>query len=457
MICCGMKKYSYFCKTKLAGPTGGKNGFCPSGKPNNFFLQNLERKDYKYMNNDAIQKRFVYRNTSSLIIALVLVALIGGGYIYGSKGSVYCAIMGLLALYMLWDSYRKRNRLLAVTRQGLHLSNAYKVTSDETLESLDLSWDDIYTVSLTDLDKTTVLTVMTTAGQVYGMDVSYHIFFRRKGFKNAVELCSGKPFGEIINEASATASAAGGSGEYEVRCVDDKYGIVDSATERVLLPFQYDYIEDWGGGKKPELISVGKDEKYGFVDAKTWKMAIPCKYDDSYSFSEGVAAVCMEVGKWFFVDCEGRTVIEGPYEAASDFAEGLCAVELEGKWGYIDHGGRLAIQCGYDRALNFGDGLAPVAKEDLNGVPAYGYINKRGEMVVDYKYDFADTHREGLATIKVKNRWGYIDTEGRVVIEPKYKSAMDFENGTATVTTHGFLGTTLGEKTYRINRKGIKI
>lgn len=456
MICCGMKKYSYFCKTKLAGPTGGKNGFCPLGKLN-IFLQNTERKDYKYMNNDAIQKRFVYRNTSSLIIALVLVALIGGGYIYGSKGSVYCAIMGLIALYMLWDSYRKRNRLLAVTRQGLHLSNAYKVTSDETLESLDLSWDDIYTVSLTDRDKTTVLTVTTTAGQVYGMDVTYHIFFRRKGFKNAVGLCSGKPFGEVVNEASATASAAAASGEYEVRCVDDKCGVVDPKTERVLLPFQYDYIEDWGGGKKPELISVGKDEKYGFVDAKTWKMAIPCKYDDSYSFSEGVAAVCMEVGKWFFVDCEGRTVIEGPYEAASDFAEGLCAVELEGKWGYIDHGGRLAIQCGYDRALNFGDGLAPVAKEDLNGVPAYGYINKRGEMVVDYKYDFADTHREGLATIKVKNRWGYIDTEGRVVIEPKYKSAMDFENGTATVTTHGFLGTTLGEKTYRINRKGIKI
>lgn len=414
------------------------------------------------MNNSAIQQHFVFRNTSSLYISIALILGSGIALLYGTKSALFYVFFLGLAVEQLWAWYKKRNSLLCVTRDGMELSDVCRRSDGEIIGSLSLPWSDIMKVAMESEDKHTALMVWTTAGQLYEMNVTYHIYLRRKKFEEAVTLCSGKPLGEVISQASASASAAASSGKYEVRMVDDMYGVVDPETERVLLPFEYDYIEDWLENEAQklgrELLSVGKNEKYGFVDTRTWKTAIPLKYANCYSFSEGVAAVTMDGEKWCFVDRDGQTAIEGPFQDASTFACGLCAVKMEGKWGYIDRSGRLAIACQWDRALAFcEEGLAPVAMEDVNGIPTFGFVNRQGEMAVKYKFDSAWTHCEGLATVEVKGRWGYIDANGRIAIEPKYKSALDFENGVAEVTTFGILGSKYGSKTIRIDRRGAKI
>ena len=51
----------------------------------------------------------------------------------------------------------------------------------------------------------------------------------------------------------------------------------------------------------------------------------------------------------------------------------------------------------------------------------YGFVNKNGEVVVDYIYDDATEQNEsGYAGIKKDGKWGSIDSTGKVVQEPIY-------------------------------------
>lgn len=51
----------------------------------------------------------------------------------------------------------------------------------------------------------------------------------------------------------------------------------------------------------------------------------------------------------------------------------------------------------------------------------YGYVDKKGNVVVDYIYDDATEQNEyGFAAVKKNGLWGSIDKEGKIIIEPKY-------------------------------------
>ena len=51
----------------------------------------------------------------------------------------------------------------------------------------------------------------------------------------------------------------------------------------------------------------------------------------------------------------------------------------------------------------------------------YGFINNKGEVVVDYIYDDATEQNEaGYAAVKKDGKWGSIDINGKIVIEPTY-------------------------------------
>ncbi|MDR0954646.1 MAG: WG repeat-containing protein [Rikenellaceae bacterium] len=86
------------------------------------------------------------------------------------------------------------------------------------------------------------------------------------------------------------------------------------------------------------------------------------------------------------------------------------------------------IEPQFDNAFNFSEGLARVKINDK-----YGYIDQAGREVIAPKYDEARGFSEGLALVIINGKWGYIDKTGRKVIAPKYDDAWVFFEGLAAV------------------------
>lgn len=86
---------------------------------------------------------------------------------------------------------------------------------------------------------------------------------------------------------------------------------------------------------------------------------------------------------------------------------------------------------------NFCDGLAAFQTE--SGLT--GYINSRGETVIEPVWDGGSYFCEGLARVKRGDYYGYIDESGNIVVSPVWTSAGNYSGGYASVSngTHSAL------------------
>ncbi len=180
---------------------------------------------------------------------------------------------------------------------------------------------------------------------------------------------------------------------------------------------------------------------WGFID-KTGREVIAPIYNNAHSFSEGYAAVqSIETKKWGFIDKTGNEVIpfvfdrigEGglfPNENSRMFKDGKILVRKDGSEFFIDKTGKGK----YDYVSNFEEGLARVKLNEK-----WGVIDKTHKEVVPPRYDYISTFffNEGLASVQLNKKWGFIDKTGKEVIPLIYDYADDFKDGKAIVEKDG--------------------
>lgn len=224
---------------------------------------------------------------------------------------------------------------------------------------------------------------------------------------------------------------------------------------------------------KENLAQVTINGKHGFID-KTGKLVIPAKYEVAFGFSDNLARVKFN-NKWGFINKKGDWVIPAKYDSAHEFHEDLAVAEINKKYGFINKKGEWVVPAQYSFAHDFSDGLARVGNganayyidktgktiisesllkfmvngEFSEGLAAtcvgspdiykskkpckYGYINKKGKLVIPAKYDFAYDFHENLALVRINNKHGFINKKGELVIPAKYDKAHSFEDGLALV------------------------
>lgn len=165
-----------------------------------------------------------------------------------------------------------------------------------------------------------------------------------------------------------------------------------------------------------KLYPIVQNKKYGYID-NTGKIIIQPQFNAYNEFSEGLAVV--QAGKV-------KTI-----ERINFF--GKVFEQYVGGYGYIDTKGKIVIEPKFDRAYNFREGLAAV---EIDG--KQGYIDKRGKIAIEPKFSQASTFNEGMAQIEIKGKCGYIDSTGEIVIPAKFDNCRkwnaDFSEGLAPVT-----------------------
>ena len=222
------------------------------------------------------------------------------------------------------------------------------------------------------------------------------------------------------------------------------------------------------------LHPVKQADKWGYADA-SGRMVIAPEFKDARPFSEGLAAVYVEINppskigfidsrgvrtskpaqrKWGFIGQDGTMVIPPQFEAVGDFSEGLAAASLAVRrsdsdtWGYIDRQGKMVIKPQFSYAGPFSEGLAlvnaggvcltdPFVRSFVN----IGFIDKSGHWFIrsKFKYFFYDDFSNGLVAFR-KNfgKWGYMDKGGKTVIKPQFDWAGRFlGDGLAAVVVNG--------------------
>jgi len=138
-------------------------------------------------------------------------------------------------------------------------------------------------------------------------------------------------------------------------------------------------------------------------------------------------------------------------ECAPAFIDGIMMVSKktkdEVKYGFIDDNGEVIVEPIYDDtrfyvgasmgSSGFSEGLAPVKLKDK-----WGYINSKGVKIIDFKYEEAGLFNDGLAYVKIDGKYGYINKQGTMVIQPQYSKAFEFHKGVAVAQindSYGFI------------------
>jgi hypothetical protein len=116
-------------------------------------------------------------------------------------------------------------------------------------------------------------------------------------------------------------------------------------------------------------------------------------------------------------------------------APDLHPARREDRWGYIDRTGQVVIDFQYEEARAFYEGLAAVCTDGQ-----WGYIDAQGTVVVPCRYQDAGRFSEGLAPVQAAYRWGYIDAAGTMVIPPQFRYAFWFSSARAMVWTDSGIG-----------------
>ena len=196
------------------------------------------------------------------------------------------------------------------------------------------------------------------------------------------------------------------AGENFVILKDNKYGVINQKGEE-LIPAEYDKLKYAYG----DNFVAQKDEKYGVINLQN-ETKIEFTYDELIYRTDSdlfVATIGEEAPQ--IIDREFNEKLTGIISKV-DSKVGYIKIRTEGEYKYYNFK--------FEEKQNteiFPNNTLFLSKKDGK----YGYINNKGEVVVDYIYDDATEQNEyGYVSVNKGGKWGCLDKEGKVVLEPTY-------------------------------------
>lgn len=250
-----------------------------------------------------------------------------------------------------------------------------------------------------------------------------------------------------------------------------------------LLLFQQCGLFDSNTKSTPEIFyPVLVSGQWGYIN-QLGQVTIEPQFQIAGNFSAGFAPVRYQ-WRWAFVNTEGELEIDGNgvFQNTDFFSEEIAAVRVEGRVGFLDNSGSFIINPRFRDAGRFNDNRCFVRSLDYRryfyidqkgeelplpqGIQSfdaieegdfsneralvhfndkYGYIDTKGELIIQNIYQEALPFSENLAAVQVAERWGFIDKNGEFEISPQFIRVGSFSNGLAPARLnsnfYGFINT----------------
>lgn len=199
-----------------------------------------------------------------------------------------------------------------------------------------------------------------------------------------------------------------------------RYGVDETGITDVYA-ISYDYI----------LAQVNGSYSYYNFDFQC--ITSENQYEEITANACGLAAV-KKNGFWGIITDGGSVVVDFILEdvavnsLGAVYSNNTAMVQMDGKWYLVDTKGRKISETGYFGAkAPESEGFVAVSNEEGK----WGFINRQGELVIDYQYDDAYSFSQHLAAVQIGADWGYISEKNKLVIEQFMRDAKPFHNGIA--------------------------
>lgn len=258
--------------------------------------------------------------------------------------------------------------------------------------------------------------------------------------------------------------------------LNGQYGFIDPDGALTIEP-QFRAVFEFAEGMAPVL----RNELWGFIDLNgqfaiepAFAMVLPFSCNIAWAFDKTIqelaraaSANLHEHPKAFAIDRKGNEIGFGRYLAAQQFTYDLAAVRDERGWFYIRPDGRPLDGTRFLHATPFAEQLAYVTRAtgpgrgefiNTDGTHAFdspgicrwpfqeglatvstsageefksGFVDRSGTFVIAPQFEQAFPFSEGMATVRLANRWGAIDRGGNLVLKPEYHMLNSFRGGLA--------------------------
>ncbi len=234
-------------------------------------------------------------------------------------------------------------------------------------------------------------------------------------------------YSKLLDQSKDTFESIG----VGVFCNDDTWAVLDSSGKELAVfknegGVEYNIYGFYEGDVTliTRKISGGEGPAfaYGIID-KTGKLATDFIYDSDYAprFSgDGYVIFQNAEGKYGLATITGEVVLEPTYDSDRDIPSfsknGLAAKSEADKygftsWGYINTKGEWVIQPQFKSAGYFQDNdLALVKTPD-----GYGIIDKTGKLITTQAFDSITGYEHGVAVTVLDKQYGLINEKGEVV------------------------------------------
>lgn len=224
---------------------------------------------------------------------------------------------------------------------------------------------------------------------------------------------------------------------------NEYYGFIDKSGE-VLIEAKYEAVEEFSEG----LALVVRDGKVGYIN-KVDDTVIPFEYEDGESFVNG-AAIVSKNDKYGLINRNNQSIVDIKYELVGNFFEGLAVVSNDTAYGYVNKNGLEIIPLYLQYASDFDRNYALIEMDSGKGMintlgatviepkytwlepfneygvarakndTAYGLLDKNGSNILPFEYERIGSYSEKLAVISKNGKYGYVNTKGVIVIETKF-------------------------------------
>jgi hypothetical protein len=212
-----------------------------------------------------------------------------------------------------------------------------------------------------------------------------------------------------------------------------KEGLIDT-NKNILIPAQFDYIEDWqvdnliridsGGERLKGGDVVGYNfKKYGLITTDGKIVSRP-KFDDLIVSDN--SALVLSAGLYGYLDNTGQWIMPPKYKTAYPFYKGTAVVKENDRFLLLDKQGKKIIEQTFDTIYRFKNDVAIAA---IN--KKWGLINYRGQFILplgNYRGLGEYNYYHGTF-MKDDGKWYLVDTIGNIPIKEGFDDVQTKEEG----------------------------